>query len=103
MCVPAGPVILESPALPVTEGDNVTLTCRHKDATSACALTADFYKDGSSIGTSSTGVMSLGSVTPSDEGLYKCKVCGLRESPESWLTVRGERVVTRHFISFQTL
>lgn len=87
-------MILESPALPVTEGDNVTLTCRFKDAASTCAFTADFYKDGSSVGTSSTGVMSLRGVSTADEGLYKCRVCGLRESPESWLTVRGERVVS---------
>lgn len=84
----AGPVILESPALPVMEGDNVTLTCRLKDAAPACAF---FYKDGSSVGTSSTGAMTLGGVSTSDEGLYKCEVCGFSESPESWLTVTGER------------
>ncbi|KAM4611650.1 low affinity immunoglobulin gamma Fc region receptor III-A-like [Polymixia lowei] len=81
-----GAVILESPVLPVMEGDDVTLRCRTKTPSN---LTADFYKDGSLIGTESTGEMIIHSVSRSDEGLYKCNRRDLGESPESWLAVRA--------------
>ncbi|XP_044040158.1 basement membrane-specific heparan sulfate proteoglycan core protein-like isoform X1 [Siniperca chuatsi] len=84
-----GSVILESPVLPVMEGDDVTLSCRCKVTTSACDLKADFYKDGLPVGTSSTRNMTIRSVSRCDEGLYKCNVLGFGESPESWLTVRA--------------
>ncbi|XP_071019931.1 low affinity immunoglobulin gamma Fc region receptor III-A-like isoform X2 [Oncorhynchus clarkii lewisi] len=79
-----GAVILERPALPVTEGDYVTLRCRHKRTPSD--LTADFYKDGSLIRTETTGEMTIPAVSKSDEGLYKCTI-SKGESPESWMTV----------------
>ncbi|XP_070296270.1 Fc receptor-like protein 5 [Salvelinus sp. IW2-2015] len=82
-----GAVILESPALPVTEGDSVTLRCRYKGTPSN--LTADFYKDGSLIRTETTGEMTIPAVSKSDEGLYKC-TNSKGESPESWMTVTGE-------------
>nr|XP_023996768.1 Fc receptor-like protein 5 [Salvelinus alpinus] len=82
--VPDGAVILESPALPVTEGDSVTLRCRYKRIPSD--LTADFYKDGSLIRTETTGEMTIPAVSKSDEGLYKC-TNSKGESPESWMTV----------------
>uniref|UniRef100_A0AAZ3QZH5 Ig-like domain-containing protein n=1 Tax=Oncorhynchus tshawytscha TaxID=74940 RepID=A0AAZ3QZH5_ONCTS len=82
--VPAGAVILESPALPVTEGDSVTLRCRYQGTPSD--LTADFYKDGSLITTETTGEMTIPTVSKSDEGLYKC-TNSEGESPESWMTV----------------
>ncbi|XP_059210507.1 low affinity immunoglobulin gamma Fc region receptor II-like [Centropristis striata] len=85
--VSAGPVVLESPVLPVMEGDAVTLSCRTK--TDASHLTADFYQDGRRIGTSSTRNMTLESVSTSHEGLYKCSISGAGESPQSWLAVRG--------------
>uniref|UniRef100_A0AAY5KMX7 Ig-like domain-containing protein n=1 Tax=Esox lucius TaxID=8010 RepID=A0AAY5KMX7_ESOLU len=80
-----GHVILESPALPVTEGFNVTLKCRNK--TNPSDLTADFYKDGSLIRTESTGEMTIPAVSQSDEGLYSCRHPELGRSPESWMTV----------------
>ena len=83
-----GSVILESPVLPVTEWDDVTLSCRKKNTFSN--LPADFYKDGLHVGSSSTGEMSIHSVSKSDKGLYKCNISGVGESPESWLAVRGE-------------
>ncbi|XP_056225519.1 low affinity immunoglobulin gamma Fc region receptor II-like isoform X2 [Seriola aureovittata] len=89
--VTAGSVILESPALPVTEGDNVTLRCRNK--TPASDLTAGFYKDGVFIRNSTTGKMTIHNVSKSNEGLYKCNISGAGESAESWLTVR----VSEHF------
>uniref|UniRef100_A0A8P4KU30 Ig-like domain-containing protein n=1 Tax=Dicentrarchus labrax TaxID=13489 RepID=A0A8P4KU30_DICLA len=76
-----GSVILESPALPVMEGNNVTLSCRNK--TTSSNLKADFYKDGLLMGRSSTGEMIIHSVSKSDEGLYKCKISGAGESAES--------------------
>ncbi|XP_071062721.1 Fc receptor-like A [Pseudochaenichthys georgianus] len=80
-----GSVILQSPALPVTEGDDVTLTCRTKMADPP---SADFYKDGVSIRNGSDGHMTLLHVSRSDEGLYKCSFQG-KESPWSRLSVSG--------------
>uniref|UniRef100_A0AAQ6IBP8 Ig-like domain-containing protein n=1 Tax=Anabas testudineus TaxID=64144 RepID=A0AAQ6IBP8_ANATE len=78
-------VILEIPALPVMEGEAVTLTCRNKKTSSQTS--ADFYKDGVLISNSSTGNMIMNSVSKSDEGLYKCSISGAGESAESWLIV----------------
>uniref|UniRef100_A0A3P8TNT5 Ig-like domain-containing protein n=1 Tax=Amphiprion percula TaxID=161767 RepID=A0A3P8TNT5_AMPPE len=83
-----GAVILESPVLPVMEGGNVTLRCRTKMTSSAHI--ADFFKDGRHIGTSTTAEMTIGRVSMSDEGLYSCSISEFGESPQSWLTVRGE-------------
>ncbi|XP_031647425.1 low affinity immunoglobulin gamma Fc region receptor II-like isoform X2 [Oncorhynchus kisutch] len=84
--VHAGAVILESPALPVTEGESVTLRCRYQGTFSN--HTADFYKDGSLIRTETTGEMTIPAVSKSDEGLYKCTNSSSEgESPESWMTV----------------
>ncbi|XP_045567129.1 low affinity immunoglobulin gamma Fc region receptor II-b [Salmo salar] len=82
--VPAGAVILESPALPVTEGDSVTLRCRYQGTPSD--LTADFYKDGSLVRTETTGEMTIPAVSKSDEGLYKCSTSE-GESPERLMTL----------------
>ncbi|KAI3375455.1 hypothetical protein L3Q82_003789 [Scortum barcoo] len=79
-----GSVILDSPALPVMEGDDVTLRCNSSETSST-----DFYKDGLLIGSSSTGNMTIVGVSKSDEGVYKCNVSGA-ESPDSRLTVRGK-------------
>ncbi|XP_056225535.1 uncharacterized protein LOC130164676 [Seriola aureovittata] len=87
--VTAGSVILMSPALPVTEGDDVTLCCRTTDAMSADSLTADFYRDGLLVATSSTGNMTIYSVSVSDDGLYRCNIPGVGESPDSQMTVRA--------------
>ncbi|XP_038587717.1 high affinity immunoglobulin gamma Fc receptor I-like [Micropterus salmoides] len=83
--VTAGSVILESPVLPVMEREAVTLSCRNKKTSTN--ITADFYKDGLHIRTSSTGEMTIHNVSKSDEGLYKCSISGAGESAESWLTV----------------
>uniref|UniRef100_A0A6Q2YID7 Ig-like domain-containing protein n=1 Tax=Esox lucius TaxID=8010 RepID=A0A6Q2YID7_ESOLU len=85
-----GHVILESPALPVTEGFNVTLKCRNK--TNPSDLTADFYKNGTFIRTETTGEMTIPAVSQSDEGLYSCRHSELGRSPESWMTVTGENM-----------
>ena len=83
-------MILESPVLPVQEGDDVTLRCMTSDATSSVNLTVEFYKEGLLIGRSSTGDLTIHKVCKSDEGAYKCNIAGAGESPDSWLAVRGE-------------
>ncbi|KAK1889872.1 Fc receptor-like B [Dissostichus eleginoides] len=83
-------VSLQSPLLPVMEGDDVTLTCRTKMADPP---PADFYKDGVSIRNVSDGHMTLLHVSRSDEGLYKCRVQG-NESAESRLSVSEKPTTT---------
>uniref|UniRef100_A0A6Q2WSP8 Ig-like domain-containing protein n=1 Tax=Esox lucius TaxID=8010 RepID=A0A6Q2WSP8_ESOLU len=85
-----GDVILESPALPVTEGHSVTLSCRYKKTPSN--LIADFYKDGSLIRNETTGEMTIPAVNKSDQGRYSCGHPELGESQESWMTVTGENM-----------
>ena len=81
-------MILESPALPVMEGESVTLLCRNK--TTSSVPIADFYKDGSLAATGYKGSVTIYNVSKSDEGLYKCNISDGGESPESWLAVRGK-------------
>lgn len=87
-CCSAGAVIMETPVLPVMEGEAATLCCRIKS--SPANSPAVFCKDGMFIGTSSTGNMSIPRVYKSHEGLYMCRISGAGESPQSWLVVRGE-------------
>ncbi|XP_047443870.1 low affinity immunoglobulin gamma Fc region receptor III-like isoform X2 [Mugil cephalus] len=89
--VTSGSVILESPALPVMEGEDVTLSCRTKISSSN--IQADFYKDGVHRKSSSPGTLSIRNVSMSDQGLYKCDISGVGESPQSWLTVRVFSIV----------
>uniref|UniRef100_A0AAZ1Y5Y0 Ig-like domain-containing protein n=1 Tax=Oreochromis aureus TaxID=47969 RepID=A0AAZ1Y5Y0_OREAU len=86
LTVTGGSVILQSPVLPVMEGDDVTLLC--KTNTTGSNLPAAFYKDGVFIGNQSTGHMIIQHVSRSDEGLYKCGISGHGESPSSWITVK---------------
>ncbi|XP_054863839.1 putative high affinity immunoglobulin gamma Fc receptor IB isoform X1 [Amphiprion ocellaris] len=78
------PVILQSPALPVKEGGNVTLGCRTKGTSS---VEAQFYKDGALIGSGPAGHMTIHHVSKEYEGAYKCSIQGHGESPLSWLLV----------------
>ena len=84
----AGDVILESPAHPVTEGDPLTLRCRYRYKPSN--MSADFYKDGTLLQTSTTGEMTIPAVSESHEGVYRCRNPEKGESPESWITVKGK-------------
>ncbi|XP_035771216.1 Fc receptor-like protein 5 [Neolamprologus brichardi] len=93
LTVTGGSVILQSPVLPVMEGDDVTLLCKTK--TTPSNLPAAFYKDGSLIRKQPTGHMTIQHVSRSDEGLYKCDIRGHGESPSSWITVTGEEPTTR--------
>ncbi|XP_039678342.1 Fc receptor-like B [Perca fluviatilis] len=87
--VTGGPVILQSPVLPVMEGEDLTLTCKTKTSSN---LPAGFYKDGSFIRTEPAGHMTIHHVNRSDEGLYKCNISRVGESPPSWVSVTGEEV-----------
>uniref|UniRef100_A0A8C7Q3T4 Ig-like domain-containing protein n=1 Tax=Oncorhynchus mykiss TaxID=8022 RepID=A0A8C7Q3T4_ONCMY len=89
--VNGGVVILESPVHPVTEGDSVTLTCTFRHQGTNSKPKTDFYKDGTLIKNETTGEMTIPAVSKSDEGFYKCK-SDEGESPESWVTVRGEKM-----------
>uniref|UniRef100_A0A3P8NGN5 Ig-like domain-containing protein n=1 Tax=Astatotilapia calliptera TaxID=8154 RepID=A0A3P8NGN5_ASTCA len=94
----SGSVILQSPVLPVMEGDDVTLLCKTK--TTPSNLPAAFYKDGSLIRKQPTGHMTIQHVSRSDEGLYKCDISGHGESPSSWITVTGDTLTCLCFYSF---
>ncbi|XP_028420612.1 carcinoembryonic antigen-related cell adhesion molecule 20-like [Perca flavescens] len=90
--VTGGPVILQSPVLPVMEGEDLTLTCKTKMSSN---LPAGFYKDGSFIRTEPAGHMTIHHVSRSDEGLYKCLISSVGESPPSWVSVTGKPKITR--------
>ncbi|RVE60809.1 hypothetical protein OJAV_G00184350 [Oryzias javanicus] len=87
--VTAGCLILEAPVRPVTEGEGATLTCRCRDDVSDCCYEADFYKDGVLISSPESMTITIQNVSRSDQGLYKCSVSGMEESPESFMTVRA--------------
>ncbi|XP_020346945.1 Fc receptor-like protein 5 isoform X3 [Oncorhynchus kisutch] len=82
------PLILESPAYPITEGDSVTLRCTNRFQETNPSPKVDFYKDGVLIRNETSGEMTIPAVSKSDEGSYKCTSIKVI-SPESWVTVRG--------------
>uniref|UniRef100_A0AAX7TKF4 Ig-like domain-containing protein n=1 Tax=Astatotilapia calliptera TaxID=8154 RepID=A0AAX7TKF4_ASTCA len=92
LTVTGGSVILQSPVLPVMEGDDVTLLCKTK--TTPSNLPAAFYKDGSLISNRTSNNMTIQHVSRSDEGLYKCDISGHGESPSSWITVTADQSET---------
>ncbi|XP_014829857.1 PREDICTED: Fc receptor-like protein 5, partial [Poecilia mexicana] len=93
LSVSGGSVILQSPVLPVMEGDDVTLSCRAESP--AHNLPAAFYQDGVFIGNESSGHMTLLHVSSSDEGLYKCSISGQDgESPSSRISVEEKPSTT---------
>ncbi|KAM3590652.1 uncharacterized protein V6R79_013799 [Siganus canaliculatus] len=86
-------LILEVPALPVMEGDNVTLRCSYREKGkegSSSGFNAAFYQDQVFKGNEPAGVKTLSPVTKDHEGLYKCKHPTFGDSPESFLTVTGD-------------
>ncbi|XP_045071147.1 uncharacterized protein LOC121559676 [Coregonus clupeaformis] len=88
--VDAGAVILENTAYPMTEEDSVTLLCTNRYPETNPNPKVDFYKDGELIRNETTGGMTIPAVSKSDEGFYNCE-SNEGESPESWVTVRGEK------------
>lgn len=94
LTVTAGPVILQTGvALPITEGDDLTLVCVTKKPTKNWSA---FYKDGSLISIVPTGRLTIRNVAKSDEGFYNCETERDGKSPSSWIavtaTARGEVV-----------
>ncbi|XP_054864010.1 low affinity immunoglobulin gamma Fc region receptor II-a-like [Amphiprion ocellaris] len=85
-CCSVDSVVLDSPAHPVMEGEAVMLHCRSNML--SANLSAVFYKDELFIGTGSTGTMTIPNIYKSHEGLYKCRISGVGESPGNWLTVK---------------
>ncbi|XP_026019190.1 uncharacterized protein LOC113019639 [Astatotilapia calliptera] len=83
--VTAGSVVLESPAVPVMQGEAVTLRCKNKSVSSN--FTSNFYKDGAHVHSSATEDMIIHRVSKSDEGLYTFNISGGGQSLESWLSV----------------
>lgn len=84
---------LESPLFPVTEGEDVTLRCRHE--MSSFNVTAHFYRDDVLITSTNTGIVTIHHVSKSDKGLYKCNISGVGESPINWLNVKGETITLK--------
>ncbi|KAI5085178.1 Fc receptor-like protein 5, partial [Silurus meridionalis] len=85
-----GDVILDSPVHPVTEGNPLTLHCLYHNTKISTGI--DFYKNYLIIQNQTTGVMTISSVSKSDEGFYHCKHPERGESPKSWISVRGEKL-----------
>uniref|UniRef100_A0A669DGT9 Ig-like domain-containing protein n=1 Tax=Oreochromis niloticus TaxID=8128 RepID=A0A669DGT9_ORENI len=94
LTVTAGSVILQTGvALPITEGDDLTLVCVTKKPTKNWSA---FYKDGALISSVPTGRLTIRNVAKSDEGVYNCETERDGKSPSSWIavteTTRGEFV-----------
>ncbi|XP_026200173.2 high affinity immunoglobulin gamma Fc receptor I-like [Anabas testudineus] len=83
--ITAGPVILNSPALPVMQGTNVILHCRSNNQSTNLII---FYKNNVLMHNSSVEEIEIKNVSKSDEGFYRCYVFSLGTSPASWLAVR---------------
>lgn len=81
-----GSVILDSPALAVLEGSSVTLLCRNKTAINF----AFFYKDDVILEKRAVEKINIDNFSKLNEGLYKCSIPDVGESPESWLAMKGE-------------
>ncbi|XP_031600265.1 low affinity immunoglobulin gamma Fc region receptor II-like [Oreochromis aureus] len=86
-------VILESPALPVTEDETVTLFCYYmydEESSATSNFSANFYKDGHLISTQPTGNLTFSAVSLSDEGFYKCEHPAKGQSAQSWMAVKSK-------------
>uniref|UniRef100_A0A669BKU2 Sialoadhesin n=1 Tax=Oreochromis niloticus TaxID=8128 RepID=A0A669BKU2_ORENI len=79
------PVILQSPAAPVVEGDKITLLCRTKNPSN---LPANFFKDDQPIKSETANHTTIYRASKSDQGSYKCYISGHGESPSSWLLIQ---------------
>ncbi|XP_039455237.1 low affinity immunoglobulin gamma Fc region receptor II-like isoform X2 [Oreochromis aureus] len=83
--VTGGSVILDSPALVVLEGSSVTLLCRNKTASINFAF---FYKDDVILEKRAVKKINIYNFSKLNEGLYKCSIPDVGQSPESWLAMK---------------
>ncbi|XP_004575783.3 Fc receptor-like protein 4 [Maylandia zebra] len=86
IAVSENPVILQIPAAPVVEGDNITLLCRTKNPSNK---SADFFKDGIFIKKENARHMTIYQASKAHQGSYKCSIGG-RDSPSSWLLIQDD-------------
>lgn len=94
LTVMAGLLILQTRvALPITEGDDLTLVCVTKEPSKDWGA---FYRDGSLISSVPTGRLTIRTVAKLDEGFYNWETERDGKSPSSWIavteTARGEFV-----------
>ncbi|XP_076738769.1 Fc receptor-like protein 5 [Maylandia zebra] len=85
-------VILQGPAVPLTEGDSVTLNCSYKEKyakESTSNFSTAFYRNGAVIEKTSEGRLSFIHVSKENEGFYKCEHPTKGQSPEVMLEVRA--------------
>ncbi|XP_049423570.1 uncharacterized protein LOC125883383 [Epinephelus fuscoguttatus] len=85
-------VALESPSLPVLEGEDVMLRCLHKNRTTnkiTSNFGAIFYRNHRRIRVTTEGDLTLTAVTKADEGIYKCRHPVDGPSHESWITIKA--------------
>ncbi|XP_019209753.2 Fc receptor-like protein 5 isoform X2 [Oreochromis niloticus] len=88
-------VILQGPAVPLTEGDSVTLNCSYKEKyakESTSNFSAAFYRNGAFIEKMPEGRLSFIHVSKENEGSYKCFHPTNGLSPEIWLEVRENNI-----------
>uniref|UniRef100_A0A673AGP7 Ig-like domain-containing protein n=1 Tax=Sphaeramia orbicularis TaxID=375764 RepID=A0A673AGP7_9TELE len=96
LSVTGGPLVLHSPVLPVMEGQEVSLHCRTRPPSNR---SADFYKDGVFVGVGPAGHMTIPQVSLAHQGVYRCDITGVGQSPPSWMSVSGQDR-QKQFISF---
>ncbi|XP_076144972.1 basement membrane-specific heparan sulfate proteoglycan core protein-like [Alosa pseudoharengus] len=65
-----GPVIIDSPAYPVTEGDPLSLRCVYRSQ--PAEFHANFFKDSLPLKNHTSGEMTITAVSRKDEGYYQC-------------------------------
>ncbi|CAJ1085738.1 uncharacterized protein LOC110003297 [Xyrichtys novacula] len=86
-------VTLESPPLPVLEGEDVLLRCLHRNETTkqiTSNFRAVFYKNKRRIRIQTQGNLTLSAVTKADEGMYMCRHPEEGPSHYSWITVKSD-------------
>ncbi|XP_033970164.1 uncharacterized protein LOC117469827 [Trematomus bernacchii] len=95
-------VVLESPPLPVMEGEDVMLRCFKRDKKTkeiSFSFHTSYYKNNRLIDNrlgrgpfEQEGNFTLKAVTKADEGVYKCKMPEGGGSFDSWLSVKARPV-----------
>ncbi|XP_069038916.1 Fc receptor-like protein 5 isoform X2 [Lepisosteus oculatus] len=93
LTVSGGPVILQIPLQPVTEGDSLTLRCLvrlydYYRRYITYQSTGVFYKDGEKVQPQRDGQMTIDRVSQTDQGSYRCEHSYWGVSPESRVSVR---------------